>query len=159
MQNIIIDFNKKYTFGEMVDKLSKNSTLSFYRRGKLYFKRNGKFLTCEYNSEMCEVVHSELMEFTEETTSSMYYETDFYVSSIVFETTIADVKKYLLKGYIIMLAVNGNTWTLELEDNVVFLDYSEVPNANEDNYKDIFTEDILISFLEGQWFVIDADEY
>ena len=155
--NIIIDFIKKYTFGEMIDKLSKDSTLSFYNKGKLYFKRNGKFLTCDYNSDMCEVVHSEIMEFNEEITNSIFFETNFYVSSVVFETTISEVKKYLLKGYIIMLAVNNNTWTLELEDNVVFLDYSEVPGATEENYKSIFTDDILISFIEGQWFVIDTD--
>ena len=157
--NIIIDFIKKYTFGEMIDKLSKDSTLSFYNKGKLYFKRNGKFLTCDYNSDMCEVVHSEIMKFNEEITNSIFFETNFYVSSVVFETTISEVKKYLLKGYIIMLAVNNNTWTLELEDNVVFLDYSEVPGATEENYKSIFTDnrDNLISFIEGQWFVIDTD--
>lgn len=154
---IIIDFSRKYTFGEMVDRLSKDSTLSFYKKGQLYFKRNNKFLTCDYNEEMCEVVHSELMEFTEENTYSTYYLTNFYVSSIVFETTISEVKKYLLKGHIIMLNVKDNTWNLSIEDNVVSLDYSLVDGANENNYKDMFIKDILISFIEGQWFVIDAD--
>jgi len=155
--NVIINFGKKYTFGEMIDKLSENSTLSFVSNGVLYFKRKDKLLTTKYSDNIYDVAHAEPMLLNNEIILQSFYETNIYISDIVYEVNISEIKDLMLEGKIIMLCLNNRTWIINVEDNVVFLDYSEADGANEDNYQELFTEDVLTSLLDGQWYVIDEE--
>ena len=155
--NVIINFGKKYTFGEMIDKLSENSTLSFVSNGVLYFKRKDKLLTTKYSDNIYDVAHAEPMLLNNEIILQSFYETNIYISDIVYEVNISEIKDLMLDGKIIMLCLNNRTWIINVEDNVVFLDYSEAKGANEDNYQELFTEDVLTSLLDGQWYVIDEE--
>lgn len=157
--NVIIDFGKQYTFGEMMDKLSKDSTLSFINEGVLYFKRQDKLLTTWYKNNMIyDVVHAIPMQLSNEIINKKFYETNIYISSIIYEIELSDIKQSLLDNKIVMLNLNDRTWVLEMEDNVVYLDYSEAKDANEDNYLELFATDVLTSLLEGQWYIIDGEE-
>ena len=157
--NVIIDFGKQYTFGQMLDKLSKDSTLSFINEGVLYFKRQDKLLTTWYKNNMIyDVVHAIPMQLSNEVINKKFYETNIYISSIIYEIELSDIKQSLLDNKIVMLNLNDRTWVLEMEDNVVYLDYSEAKDANEDNYLELFATDVLTSLLEGQWYIIDGEE-
>lgn len=157
--NVVVNFGDKYTFGEMIDKLSKDSTLSFVSNGILYFKRRDKLLTTSFNnSTIYDIVHAEDMIINNDLINQTFYLTNIYVSNIIYEIHIGDVKNYILEEKIVMLCLNNRTWIITLEDNVVFLDYSEAEGANEDNYKELFADDVLTSLIEGQWYVIDGDE-
>ena len=157
--NVIIDFGKQYKYGEMMDNLSKDSTLSFINEGVLYFKRQDKLLTTWYKNNMIyDVVHAIPMQLSNEIINKKFYETNIYISSIIYEIELSDIKQSLLDNKIVMLNLNDRTWVLEMEDNVVYLDYSEAKDANEDNYLELFATDVLTSLLEGQWYIIDGEE-
>lgn len=157
---INIDFSEKYTFGQVLDMLNENSTLSFVSKGKLYFKRNNVLKTYDIK---CNNKHENLIECNEvdnpmELLNLEFYKTDHYISNIITEISIDKVKKYLLDGEIIIFQVDENTWTISFEDDVVFLDYEQVIGATEDNYQSIFMDDLLCGLLYGQWFVIEGGE-
>ena len=156
--NIIIDFGEEYSFGQMIDKLSKDSTLSFISGGVLYFKRKDKLLTTNYKGTMYDVVNAKPMVIDSDIVNSTFYKTNIYISNIIYEISLEEVKQNLIEGRIIMLNLNNRTWIITIEDKVVFLDYSQADDATEDNYKELFANDVLTSLFEGQWYVIDGDE-
>lgn len=157
--NVVINFGDKYTFGEMIDKLSKDSTMSFISDGRIYFKRKDKLLSTIFNDNtIFDVVHAVPIILNNKITSKIFYSTNIYISNIIYEINIGEVKEKILEGKTIMLLLNNRTWIITLEDNVVFLDYSEADDANEDNYKELFADDVLTSLIEGQWYVIDGEE-
>lgn len=156
--NIIIDFGEEYSFGQMIDKLSKDSTLSFISGGVLYFKRKDKLLTTSYKGTMYDVVNAKPMVIDSDIVNSTFYKTNIYISNIIYEISLEEVKQNLIEGRIIMLNLNNRTWIITIEDKVVFLDYSQADDATEDNYKELFANDVLTSLFEGQWYVIDGDE-
>lgn len=155
--NTIIDFSKKYTFGQMLDELLKDDSLSFISEGKLYFKRKGKLLIANYkNNNIYDIVHAKNMTLD---INNIYYKTNIYISNIIYEINLADVKDNLLDSKTVMLSINERTWIINLEDKIVYLDYSQIEDANEDNYTNLFTTDVLASIIEGQWYVIDEDNF
>lgn len=155
--NTIIDFSKKYTFGQMLDELLKDDSLSFISEGKLYFKRKGKLLIANYkHNNIYDIVHAKNMTLD---INNVYYKTNIYISNIIYEINLADVKDNLLDSKTVMLSINERTWIINLEDKIVYLDYSQIENANEDNYTNLFTIDVLASIIEGQWYVIDEDNF
>ena len=156
--NIIIDFGEEYSFGQMIDKLSKDSTLSFISGGVLYFKRKDKLLTTSYKGTMYDVVNAKPMVIDSDIVNSTFYKTNIYISNIIYEISLEEVKQNLIEGRIIMLNLNNRTWIITIEDKVVFLDYSQADDATENNYKELFADDVLTSLFEGQWYVIDGDE-
>lgn len=156
--NIIINFSEKYTFGQMLDKLSEDSTLSFVSEGMLYFKRKDKLLTTNYsNKTIYDVVHAKPMSLSTESLEKTYYLTNIYISNIIYEISIEKVKEHLLNGETVMLNINSRTWIIYIEDKVVYLDYTEADGADENNYKELFATDVLASLLEGQYYVIDGE--
>jgi hypothetical protein len=155
--NVIIDFGKQYTFGQMLDKLSEDSTLSFVCNGLLYFKRKDKLLISNYKDTIYDVAHAKPMPFDVETLNKTFYLTNIYISNIIYEINLSDVRSNLIEGKTIMLNLNDRTWIIAIEDKVVFLDYSQADDANEDNYKELFADDVLTSLFEGQWYVIDGE--
>lgn len=156
--NMIIDFGEEYSFGKMIDKLSEDSTLSFVSNGILYFKRKDKLLTTSYKGTMYDVANAKPMILDSNIINSTFYKTNIYVSNIIYEIPLEEVKQNLIEGRIIMLNLNNRTWIITIEDKVVFLDYSQADDATEDNYKELFANDVLTSLFEGQWYVIDGDE-
>lgn len=157
MENIIINFGESYTFGQVLDKLSKDSTLSFVSNGLLYFKRKDKLLISNYKDTIYDVVHAKPMPLDTDTLNKTFYLTNIYISNIIYEISLSDVKKNLLEGKTVMMNLNNRTWIVTIEDKVVFLDYSQADNANEDNYRELFADDVLTSLFEGQWYVIDGE--
>lgn len=159
MNLININYKTKYTFGEMIDILSKDSTSSFISNGKLYFKRNNKFKVCEFSEDLISgVPYAENLELTSELTNQTFYKTNIYISEIITQINIEEVRENLLKEKPIMFTVGENTWIIELEDDVVFLDYSEVSNATDKNYMELFTFDVLEGLLDSTWHVIEKDK-
>lgn len=156
--NMIIDFGEEYSFGKMIDKLSEDSTLSFVSNGILYFKRKDKLLTTSYKGTMYDVANAKSMILDSNIINSTFYKTNIYVSNIIYEIPLEEVKQNLIEGKIIMLNLNNRTWIITIEDKVVFLDYSQADDATENNYKELFADDVLTSLFEGQWYVIDGDE-
>lgn len=156
--NMIIDFGEEYSFGKMIDKLSEDSTLSFVSNGILYFKRKDKLLTTSYKGTMYDVANAKPMILDSNIINSTFYKTNIYVSNIIYEIPLKEVKQNLIEGKIIMLNLNNRTWIITIEDKVVFLDYSQADDATENNYKELFADDVLTSLFEGQWYVIDGDE-
>ena len=156
--NMIIDFGEEYSFGKMIDKLSEDSTLSFVSNGILYFKRKDKLLTTSYKGTMYDVANAKPMILDSNIINSTFYKTNIYVSNIIYEIPLEEVKQNLIEGRIIMLNLNNRTWIITIEDKVVFLDYSQADDATENNYKELFADDVLTSLFEGQWYVIDGDE-
>lgn len=157
--NVIINFGKEYSFGQMLDKLSEDETLSFVSNGILYFKRKGQLLTTSYNnSTVLDIVHAKPMSLSLEFLESKFYLTNIYISNIIYEIPLEDIRPNLIDGKTVMLNLNNRTWIIYIEDKIVYLDYSEADGANENNYKELFATDILTSLLEGQWYVIDGDE-
>lgn len=155
--NVIIDFGKQYTFGQMLDKLSEDSTLSFVCNGLLYYKRKDKLLISNYKDTIYDMAHAKPMPFDVETLNKTFYLTNIYISNIIYEINLSDVRSNLIEGKTIMLNLNNRTWIIAIEDKVVFLDYSQADDANEDNYKELFADDVLTSLFEGQWYVIDGE--
>lgn len=158
--NFNIDYNNKYTCTQMLDKLIEDSSLSFICEKEIYFIRKGKLLKSSYIEVKgsCDVKEAKEFTVTMDMLNKTFYLTDLFISNIVFETKIQDVAGYLLDGHIVMLSINDRTWAISIEDNEVFLDYSDMESyVNENNYKDYFTQDIVAGILEGQWFVIDEE--
>lgn len=150
---INIDFTKKYSFGQVIDKTTEDSTLSFLSKGNMYFQRDGKMYKCKY--EECNVFHSTPVSLNDSVINATYYLTDFYVSNHMHEIPVNEVKDYLHKKYDVMLIVNNHTWIISQEGKVVSLDYSEVEEANEDNYLEIYAQDSLIAIFEGKWYIVE----
>lgn len=159
MNLININYKTKYTFGEMIDILSKDSTSSFISNGKLYFKRNNEFKVCEFSEELISgVPYAENLELTSELIKQTFYQTNVYISEIITQIKIEEVRENLLKEKPIMFTVGDNTWIIELEDDVVFLDYSEISNATDKNYMELFTLDVLEGLLDSTWHVIEKEK-
>ena len=160
MSLININYKTKYTFGEMIDKISKDSTLSFISNGKIYFKKNEEFKVCDFSEDIANgVPYGEDIKITSELTKQFFYETDIYISEIITQIKIEEVKENLLEEKPIMLTVGDNSWIIELEDDVVYLDYSQVKDATDDNYMDLFTSDILEGLINAMWHVIEKDNF
>lgn len=160
MSLININYKTKYTFGEMIDKISKDSTLSFISNGKIYFKKNEEFKVCNFSEDIVNgVPYGEDVKITSELTKQFFYETDIYISEIITQIKIEEVKENLLEEKPIMLTVGDNSWIIELEDDVVYLDYSQVKDATDDNYMDLFTSDILEGLINAMWHVIEKDNF
>lgn len=160
MNLININYKTKYTFGEMIDKISKDSTLSFISNGRIYFKKNEEFKVCDFSEDIMNgVPYGEDVKITSELTKQFFYETDIYISEIITQIKIEEVKENLLKERPIMLTVGDNSWIIELEDDVVYLDYSQVKDATDDNYMDLFTSDILEGLINSMWHVIEKDNF
>ena len=107
---------------------------------------------------MYDVVNAKPMVIDSDIVNSTFYKTNIYISNIIYEISLEEVKQNLIEGRIIMLNLNNRTWIITIEDKVVFLDYSQADDATEDNYKELFANDVLTSLFEGQWYVIDGDE-
>ena len=160
MSLININYKTKYTFGEMIDKISKDSTLSFISNGRIYFKKNEEFKVCDFSEDIMNgVPYWEDVKITSELTNQFFYETDIYISEIITQIKIEEVKENLLEERPIMLTVGDNSWIIELEDDVVYLDYSQVKDATDDNYMDLFTSDILEGLINSMWHVIEKDNF
>lgn len=160
MNLININYKTKYTFGEMIDKISKDSTLSFISNGRIYFKKNKEFRVCDFSEDIMNgVPYGEDIKITSELTKQSFYETDIYISEIITQIKIEEVKENLLEEKPIMLTVGDNSWIIELEDDVVYLDYSQVKDATDDNYMDLFTSDILEGLINSMWHVIEKDNF
>ena len=160
MSLININYKTKYTFGEMIDKISKDSTLSFISNGRIYFKKNEEFKVCDFSEDIINgVPYGEDVKITSELTKQFFYETDIYISEIITQIKIEEVKENLLEEKPIMLTVGDNSWIIELEDDVVYLDYSQVKDATDDNYMDLFTSDILEGLINAMWHVIEKDNF
>ena len=157
-ENLVINFNEKNTFGEMLDKLSKDNTLSFYNKNKVYFKRKDKFLMCDYSNGTANTTYSTEIALSEEIINKTFYLTNLYISDVVFEIDVAQVRDYLIAGHELMLDINEHIWYIELDDDEIILDYSEDNfDVTEDNVYEKFVQDILQSLLIGEWYVIDKE--
>lgn len=157
--NIIgIDFKESFSFGKMTDKLIENNNLSFASNGYLYFIKNNEFKYCKFKDNLeAGVPISEKLILNEKVLKQIYHQTNIYISNIITSIEINEVKKYLEEGKTVMFSVGNNTWILELEDDMVYLDYTQVDGVDENNYASIFTEDILIGIIEGIWHVIELE--
>ena len=160
MNSININYKTKYTFGEMIDKISEDSTSSFISNGKLYFKRNNKFKVCDFNEDIINagVPYTQDLELTPELMKQSYYQTNVYISELITQIKIEEVKENLLKEKPVMFTVGDNTWIIELEDDVVYLDYTQVLDATDDNYMELFTMDVLEGLIDCMWHVIEKDQ-
>jgi hypothetical protein len=159
MNLINIDYKIRYSFGEMIDKISEDSTLSFISNGKLYFKKGETLKTCDFTEDLTSgAPYGEEVKITSELIKQSFYQTDIYISEIITQIKIEEVKENLLQEKPIMFTVGNNTWVIELEDDVVYLDYSEIPHATDDNYMELFTIDILEGLINSMWHVIERDE-
>lgn len=153
-----IDFTKTYTFGQVLDEVSKDSTLSFISKGRLYFKKDGKFRTCLFKEDYISgVPYVNELVITDKLFEQSYLKTDIHISDIVTQIDFSDVKKSLQAGKIVMFSVGQNTWVLELEDNVVYLDYAQVEGATADNYLELYARDSIAGFVDGIYHVIEED--
>lgn len=160
MSIININYKKRYSFGEMIDKISEDSTLSFISNGKLYFKKNDEFKTCDFKDNIENgAPYGEDVIITSELMKQSFYETDIYISEIITQIQIEEVREHLLEEKPIMLTVGDNSWIIELEDDVVYLDYTQVKHADDDNYMELFTCDILEGLINSMWHVIEKDNF
>lgn len=159
MSVININYSIKYTFGEMIDNLSKDSTSSFISNGKIYFKRDNEFKVCDFTEDIVYgIPYADTLQLTSELIEQSFYQTDMYISQVITQIPIEKVKENLLEEKPVMFTVGNNTWIIELEDDVVYLDYSEVPHATEKNYMELFTFDILEGLIDSVWHVIERDK-
>ena len=156
---INIDFSNRYTFGQALDMLNENSSLSFVSKGYLYFLKDNALKSCKItNGEMtkstlqCMDVDKPILLIND-----TFYKCDYYISKIVSEISIDKVKEFLFMGYLIMFVVEENTWIISLEDDAIFLDYEQVKNATIENYESIFLDDFCYGLLYGKWFAINRD--
>lgn len=155
----VINYKDACTFGGMLDKITEDSTLSFIYDKELYFKRFDKILKCPYNkkAELFDYIIATEVTLSNDLIQGRFFETNIGISDVVTEIGLGDIRNHLYMDDMIMMLANNHCWFIYLEDNVVILDYGDIPEANDDNYREIFFKDVIVGILEGQWFVLHED--
>lgn len=159
MEPLLINYSEPHSFTGMLEKISKDSALSFLCNKELYFMKFDKVVKCPLNNRdtVCDYDLAVEVTLNKETLNGTFYETSTFVSDVIMEIGLEQVRDCFLDEKIIMMVANGHTWIMYKEDNAVVLDYEEIPEVDDNNFRDYFTEDIMNGILEGVWYIINED--
>lgn len=163
MEIINLNTRRKYSLSEMLDRLQKDTTLSFMSHGYLYFRKNNKILRTEIKKDTDYLRESKEVILDDKIITQTYFLTDYVVSNHIRKIKISDVKKYLMSGDHLLLALEKYWLSFQLnEDTIEMICVDSQLNKldiSEEELDKILADNFLSSFINGYWYIVnDEDE-
>ena len=140
----------------MMNYIAKHGEATFLGNGELYFYRFGRLMSCSFDKEIDDYNMKKAKEVVvdQNIISTVFFQTDRYVSNVMMEIGIGKVRESLTEGYPVMLSVEERAWYFTVEDDDIFIDPGFCFETQEE-IDDYFKHDMARGFFDGHWYILD----